>query len=97
MIKKLNNSSEFNKVIEKGKWLVDFSATWCGPCRMLEPVLEEFSKGHNVVQVDIEQFSDLAQQFGIMTIPTLIVFEDGELVLRDIGYKTLEQLKEFYE
>ncbi len=97
MIRKLNNNEDFNKVIEKGKWLVDFYATWCGPCRMLEPVLEEFAEDNSVIQIDVDQFTELASQFGVMTIPTLIVFEDGKLVVRDVGYKSLDQLKEFYK
>lgn len=94
MLKKLTNDDDFNKVIEKGTWLVDFSATWCGPCRMLEPVLEEFSKDNQVLQVDIDQFSELTSSFGIMSMPTLIVFKDGEKIVQDVGYRSIDQLNE---
>lgn len=94
MLKKLTNDDDFNKVIEKGTWLVDFSATWCGPCRMLEPVLEEFSKDNQVLQVDIDQFSELTSSFGIMSVPTLIVFKDGNKVVQDVGYRSIDQLNE---
>lgn len=94
MLKKLTNDDDFNKIIEKGTWLVDFSATWCGPCRMLEPVLEEFSKDNQVLQVDIDQFSELTSSFGIMSMPTLIVFKDGEKIVQDVGYRSIDQLNE---
>ena len=94
MLKKLTNDDDFNKIIEKGTWLVDFSATWCGPCRMLEPVLEEFSKDNQVLQVDIDQFSELTSSFGIMSVPTLIVFKDGTKVVQDVGYRSIDQLNE---
>lgn len=94
MLKKLTNDDDFNKIIEKGTWLVDFSATWCGPCRMLEPVLEEFSKDNQVLQVDIDQFSELTSSFGIMSVPTLIVFKDGKKIVQDVGYRSIDQLNE---
>lgn len=94
MLKILDNQDEFYNVIEKGTWLVDFYATWCGPCKMLGPVLEEFSKDNNVLKVDIDQFGDLTSSFGIMSVPTLIVFKDGEKAIQDVGYKSLDELKE---
>lgn len=94
MLKKLTNDDDFYKIVEKGTWLVDFSATWCGPCRMLEPVLEEFSKDNQVLQVDIDQFGELTSSFGIMSVPTLLVFKDGNKVVQDVGYRSLEQLNE---
>lgn len=94
MIKKLMNNDDFYKIIEKGTWLVDFSATWCGPCKMLEPVLEEFSKDNQVLKVDIDQFSELTSSFGIMSVPTLIVFKDGNKVTQDVGYRNVTQLNE---
>ena len=95
MIKKLNNSEEFSSIIKEGKWLVDFFATWCGPCKMLEPVLEDFSKDNNVLQVDIDQFRELTDSFNIMSVPTLIFFENGTLKAQDVGYKSLDELNDF--
>ena len=94
MLKRLSKDDDFNKIIEKGTWLVDFSATWCGPCRMLEPVLEEFSNNNQVLQVDIDSFEELTASFGIMSVPTLIVFKDGKKILQDVGYKSLDELNE---
>jgi len=67
--------------------LVDFWATWCGPCRMVAPVLEELSAetGLKVVKVDVDENPDLAQRYGIMSIPTLMVFKGGQLVNQAVG------------
>ncbi len=94
MIKVFTAEDDFNIVVEKGTWLVDFSATWCGPCRMLEPVLDEFGKDNQVLKVDIDKFMELAGTFNIMSVPTLLVFKDGRLVTQDVGYRNIEQLKE---
>ena len=94
-MKQLLDRSNFEDTIKEGTWLVDFSATWCGPCRMLEPNLEELSKDNNVLQVDIDKFMDLADQFSIISVPTLMLFKDGELVKQSSGYRTLDQLKDF--
>ena len=94
-MKQLLDISNFEDTIKEGTWLVDFSATWCGPCRMLEPNLEELSKDNNVLQVDIDKFMDLADQFSIISVPTLMLFKDGELVKQSSGYRTLDQLKDF--
>lgn len=95
MIKKLSKDDKFEEIIKEGTWLVDFFATWCGPCRMLEPVLEEFSKDNNVLQVDIDQFGELTDSFNIMSVPTLMCFENGALKAQDAGYKSLDELKNF--
>lgn len=73
----------------KGKVLVDFWAEWCGPCMMLGPIIEEVSEEIDDVKfckVNCDEARDVALQFGIMTIPNLIVFENGEQVNQSIGY-----------
>ena len=70
--------------------LVDFWATWCGPCRMVAPIVEEIAGEQGdklkVAKVDVDQNPQVAQQFGVMSIPTLIVFKNGEAVERLVGY-----------
>ena len=92
-MKRLSNSDDFKNIIKEGTWLVDFSATWCGPCRMLEPNLEEFAHNNNVLQVDIDKFQELTESFNIMSVPTLLVFNNGELVKQTVGYKSLDELE----
>jgi len=78
----------FDAEIAKGTTLVDFWATWCGPCRMLAPVIEEISESNKAVKfgkVDINAQQELAARFGVMSIPTLVLFKDGEEVDRLIG------------
>ena len=81
----------------KGKVLVDFWAEWCGPCMMLGPVIEEVSEEVDDVKfckVNCDESRDLALQFGIMTIPNLIVFENGEQINQSIGYIEKEDVLE---
>ena len=70
--------------------LVDFWATWCGPCRMVAPIVEEIASENNgklkVAKVDVDANPETAQQFGVMSIPTLIVFKGGQPVERLVGY-----------
>lgn len=94
MIKKLSKDVDYKNLISKGKWLVDFSATWCGPCKMLEPVLDEVEKEVNILKVDIDEFQDLTIQMGIMSVPTLVLYNDGKELKKVIGYHTLEELNE---
>ena len=78
--------------------LVDFWATWCGPCRMLSPVVEEVSQAHAdtlaVGKVNVDECPELAQQFGVMSIPTLILFKDGQVIDKRIGYQPKDDLEE---
>ena len=90
MIKILNSSSEFDSVIKSGIWFVDFNATWCMPCRMLEPVLEELSSEYNVLSVDIDKFSDLAMKYDIMSVPTVFIFKDGHILDRIVGLNGID-------
>lgn len=79
--------------------LVDFWAEWCGPCRMLAPVLEEVAEARGadltVGKVNVDEEPELAARFGIISIPTLILFDGGEPVKKTIGYLSRPELEEF--
>ena len=80
------------KVLNNSKpVLVDFFATWCGPCRMLGPILEQVAEENggafDIVKIDVDEAEDLSREFGIMSIPTLMVFKDGKLVKRESGLR----------
>lgn len=97
MIKHLNNSNEFENEVKEGLVIVDFYADWCGPCQMLAPVLEEFEKetSMKIVKINVDEIPDLARQFRIMSIPTLMLFKDGKFVKKELGYMPIERLREF--
>ena len=88
---KIISSTEFESEVVNSSVpvLVDFFATWCGPCKMLAPTLEEVGaqvEGRaKVVKVDIDASPDLAQRFGIMSVPTLMVFKDGQVPNQTVG------------
>ncbi|WP_062199059.1 thioredoxin [Massilibacterium senegalense] len=86
----------FQNEIKEGLVLVDFWATWCGPCKMIAPVLEELDKdlagSAKIVKVDVDQNQGTAAQFGIMSIPTLVVFKNGEMVDKTVGFQPKESL-----
>lgn len=82
--------SDFNEIIQQSKpTLVDFFATWCGPCRMQAPILEEVKKAMgdkvNIIKIDIDQNQAVAQRYNVQSIPTLIVFKGGEALWRAVG------------
>ena len=72
--------------------LVDFWATWCGPCQMLAPVLEELSQQVKVVKVDVDENPQLAMAFQVASIPTVIAFRDGKVVNQSVGVVPKESL-----
>ena len=92
---KIYNGENLDEIMSNGLWLVDFSAKWCGPCRMLEPNLEEISNKCNILKIDVDSYKNLAIKYGVMSIPTIILFNDGKTLKESIGYKTIEELEEF--
>lgn len=82
---------EFDKLIKKGLVLVDFYATWCGPCKMLSPVLETLDI--DVLKIDVDEFPELAREYGVMTIPTLMLFNNGELKNTKNGFMSKDALE----
>ena len=99
-VKKLNRE-EFEKARkEEGLILLDFYADWCGPCRMVAPVLEEVSKLWEDVlvgKINVDDEEALAREFGIVSIPTLIVLKNGKIQKQVAGVRTREQILELLE
>lgn len=94
------DSNNFNDLVKEGKILVDFYATWCGPCKMLSPVLEEISTDRSdvkIIKVDVDECEDIARQLGIMSIPTMIVFKDGKIMDKKIGFSQKEEITSWLE
>ncbi len=95
MVKHLEKESDF-KEFTKNKILVDFYADWCGPCKMLASILEQVDF-IDVLKVNVDEFPELSAKFGVMSIPTLIVMENGEEIKRDLGFKNLADIKKMVE
>jgi thioredoxin 1 len=77
--------------------LVDFYADWCGPCKMLGPVIEGVSDEIKVLKVNVDRNQDLAREYGIMSIPCVILFEQGKEIKRNIGFMPESKLREFIQ
>ncbi len=93
MITELNKQDFEQKVINsKGLVLVDFWAEWCGPCRMLGPIMEDIAKDYTVYKINVDKELELATSFGIMSIPCVIAFKDGKEIARSIGLKDKEEI-----
>lgn len=88
--------NNFKDLIQE-KILVDFYANWCGPCKMLGPVLEKVSDEIKVLKVNVDSNQDLAREYGVMSIPCVILFESGREVKRNVGFIPEGKLREFIE
>lgn len=99
MAKIIQNVEEFDALLKSKKpVLVDFFATWCGPCRMFAPTFEEFASEHEeieCVKIDVDVCGEIARRYGIMSIPTIILFKNGEPTKKNVGTLDFEELEDF--
>ena len=101
MIKEIKEN-EFEEVVlkSKEKVLVDFYANWCGPCKMLRPVLESIASERSdkkIISIDVDQADNLAREYGVMSIPCLILFQDGKEINRSVGLKSKSEIEGMLE
>lgn len=95
MVKHLENEN-FDELVKNGIYLVDFYADWCGPCKMLAPVLDEIDFVE-VIKINVDNHPDLARHYGVMSIPTIIFLKDGIEIRKEIGFRNLGDIKNIYE
>ena len=90
------NEKEFESKISEDKVLVDCYAPWCGPCRMLSPIIDELAdevSTYKFYKINVDEAADIAMKYGVMSIPTLLIFEDGNLENTLVGFRSKEELK----
>ncbi len=87
----------FDEELKKDKILVDFYATWCGPCKMLSEVIEKYDKEEEIeiIKIDVDKAPNLSSKYNIFSIPTLIIFENAKEVRRKTGFMSKEELKKW--
>lgn len=97
---RLINNESFNDVLKDKIVFVDFFAKWCGPCKMISPIIDEISeniKDVTFIKVDVDESSELANMFGVMSIPTLLLFKEGKLVNKSVGFMSKDEIIKFID
>ena len=96
------NDQNFEEETNSGVALIDFWATWCGPCRMQAPILDQLEQEYDeeefrIAKMDVDENPETPQQFGIMSIPTLMLKKDGQVVEKAVGVHSKEQLRQMID
>lgn len=88
------NDQNFDELVNNDLVLVDFYATWCGPCRMLAPILDEVLNEVNItlIKVDVDKNEEISKKYGIMSIPTMILFKNGNIIEKRVGITSKEEI-----
>jgi len=94
----IKTENEFNEFINNGYVLIDFYADWCGPCKMMSPVLEELASSRSeikIAKVNVDNLQTLVQKYAVMSIPTLLLFKEGNLIDKKIGFTAMPILSDW--
>ncbi len=89
------SGKDFEKEVEKGVTIVDFFATWCGPCKMMSIIMEEVQEENpdfHIIKIDVDKDEKLARKFGIMSIPTIVIMKDGQMQEKHVGLMQKDDL-----
>lgn len=92
------NDEDLSHEIKNGKVLIDFYADWCGPCRMISPLLEELNSADNsikIIKINIDKHEDIAKKYNVMSIPMLMLFENGNKIKENVGFLNKDELNQF--
>lgn len=81
-------------LIKHPNTVIDFNASWCGPCKMLNPVLDELSKDFDIIKIDVDKNQDIAAHYQIMSVPTLVYIKDGKQFLAEPGFKPKDYIEQ---
>lgn len=99
MVKEIKDT-EYEKVIKEGKVVIDCYAPWCGPCKMLSPIIDTFSEEITTTKfykINVDEAEKITKDFNIMSIPTLLIFENGELKDKVVGLRSKSELEEIFK
>lgn len=99
MLKELT-TEDFEQEIKDGIVIVDFYAVWCGPCKMMHPIMEQLKDLYDdikIIKVNVDNHEELSRKYGIMSIPTIILFKNGTIAEKNVGFLPLENIKTWIE
>ena len=96
----IKTALEFDEVIKEDFVIVDFYADWCGPCKVMDEVFQQFEEQHSdikIVSVDVDRFGSIARNYGVLSVPTIKIFSNGEVIKEKMGLMMLDELISFVQ